>query len=134
MDTAARVLKTAAEKAAASACAKMEFEKKCAEVPTSSQESETPASAASMKSSPLKHRRDQIEDEIELEEMQQPAFKKAKMDQEPALGDLKPLDPGMEWEKVSLSLSDDDSSDEENNNQDSEDEEYEGMENMQIED
>ena len=42
----------------------------------------------------------------------------------------------MEWEKVSLSLSDDDdvSSDEENNNQDSEDEEYEGMENMQIED
>ena len=49
-------------------------------------------------------------------------------------GDLKPLDPGMEWEKVSLSLSDDDSSDEENNNQDSEDEEYEGMENMQIED
>lgn len=49
-------------------------------------------------------------------------------------GELKPLDPGMEWEKVSLSLSDDDSSDEENNNQDSEDEEYEGMENMQIED
>ena len=49
-------------------------------------------------------------------------------------GDLKPLDPAMEWEKVSLLLSDDDSSDEENNNQDSEDEEYEGMENMQIED
>ena len=82
MDTAARVFQTAAEKAAASACANMEFEKKCAEVP----ESETPASAASMKSSPLKHRHDHIEDEIELEEMQQPAFKKAKMDQEPALG------------------------------------------------
>ena len=49
-------------------------------------------------------------------------------------GELKPSDPAMEWEKVSLSLSDDDSSDEENNNQDSEDEEYEGMENMQIED
>ena len=87
MDTAARVFQTAAEKeAASSACAKMEFEKKCAEVPMSSQESETPAAAASMKSSPLKHRHDQIEDEIELEEMQQPAFKKAKMDQEPALG------------------------------------------------
>ena len=40
----------------------------------------------------------------------------------------------MEWEKVLVLLSDDDSSDEENNNQDSEDEEYEGMENMQIED
>jgi len=134
MDTAAKVFQTAAEKETASACAKMEFEKKCAEVPMSSQGSETPAAAASMKSSPLKHRHDHIEDEIELEEMQQPAFKKAKMDQEPALGELKPLDPGMEWEKVSLSLSDDDSSDEENNNQDSEDEEYEGMENMQIED
>ena len=86
MDTAARVFQTAAEKEAASACAKMEFEKKCAEVPMSSQGSETPAAAASMKSSPLKHRHDHIEDEIELEEMQQPAFKKAKMDQEPALG------------------------------------------------
>ena len=87
MDTAARVFQTAAEKeAASSACAKMEFEKKCAEVPMSSQESETPAAATSMKSSPLKHRHDHIEDEIELEEMQQPAFKKAKMDQEPALG------------------------------------------------
>ena len=86
MDTAAKVFQTAAEKEAASACAKMEFEKKCAEVPMSSQESETPAAATSMKSSPLKHRHDHIEDEIELEEMQQPAFKKAKMDQEPALG------------------------------------------------
>ena len=80
MDTAARVFQKAAEKAAAARAPKIE--KECAEVPVSSQESEPPA----LKSSPLKHRHDHIEDEIEQEEMQQPAFKKAKMDKEPALG------------------------------------------------